>query len=825
MNSKQQRYMIAPKIAKTTEQKMNFNTIALNKGYLLTKNYPTVEEEDKYDVLLENINNRPVILNLQLELMRYGYMFSEEALRCLAVMTDDELEDYSNDLADYLADAYGDGTFVSLFGNFPHTVLQMSEFEMFVHQIFHYLSGGSYSPAMPSCDDAELALLHNNYDGRVLRDEYRLIKPISHADFAQYFRSVLSGQQSLTAYDKKAVEYLCGHYKELGASFGDVFPEDIPFKETLCLVIANTSEYMPKTITDVLRYAVYLSGGDITLPALPSLLDFGWNPRLMFQEQRYYERWQKYYEERVAAARKPFNFMKFSRGQRRDILEMMEYVINHSKWNNVAADMKKYLGRWTRLGEILHPGEYQKKFPKAAEMFTLLRNSGQYIETYGGRLRAARETNDFDSLLSIYKERPGELLRNIDNLLRKNPEKADEIFDAVRNALEKSSTKMIYELLDHFYTRNEEDSRRNRVVTIKGARKPFALPCLPELDDEVLCRLMICIDDVLMKRFAAKESMTDKLVYLDKDLEGIALPKNMRSMNFMPGQMARGSKIKIQNNTGIFRLYCRWVDKMGAYDLDLSTQMFNNDFKYLTSISWNTNYKQGDWAVFSGDVRHRVGNCAEYIDVDINGAIAAGVRYILANVNDFDGQGFAKKDAWAGIMERSEMGTSGEKTWAPETITTGFRLTSVCTNIVMAVIDLYDMCMYVCDEDYAGIPVASTGVNRYGDIIKRYVNAEHYLNALTLIQKNCNARGASVNVLSHEDFTAQQQKFEDQAKAYKELIALYEETIKANPEKDEALENNLSTLKETYQKLKNNVTMISYDDIAADYTKLLAWMF
>ena len=817
--------MIAPKIAKTTEQKMNFNTIALNKGYLLTKNYPTVEEEDKFDILHENIIIRPIILNLQLELMRYGYMFSEEALRCLAVMTDDELEDYSKDLADYLADAYGDGTFVSLFGDFPHTVLQMSEFEMFVHQIFHYLSGGTYSPAMPSCDDAELALLHSNYDGRVLRDEYRLIKPISHADFAQYFRTVLSGQQSLTTYDKKAVEYLCEHYKELGVSFGDVFPEDIPFKETLCLVIANTAEYMPKTITDVLRYAVYLSGGDITLPALPSLLDFGWTPRLRFKESRYYERWQKYYEERVAEARKPFNFMKFSRGQRRDILEMMEYVINNSKWSNVAADMKKYLGRWIRLGEILHPGEYQKKFPKSFEMFILLRNSGQYIETYGGRLRAARETNDFDSLLSIYKERPGELLRNIDNLLRKNPEKAGKIFDAVRNALEKSSTKMIYELLDHFYTRNEEDKRRNRVVTIKGARKPFVLPCLPELDDEVLCRLMICIDDVLMKRFAEKESMADKLVYLDKDLEGIALPKNMRSMNFMPGQMARGSKIKIQNNTGIFRLYCRWVDKMGAYDLDLSTQMFDKDFKYLTSVSWCNNYKVGDWAVFSGDVRHRKGNCAEYIDVDIAKAREAGVRYLVANVNDFDGQGFAKKDAWAGVMERSQMGTSGEVTWAPETITTGFRLTSVCTNIVMTIMDLEEMCMYVCDEDYAGIPVASTGVNRYGDIIKRYVNDERYLNALTLIQKNCRARKASVAVLSHEDFTAQQQQFEERIKAFKELIAQYEETIKANPEKEESLKDSLSTLKETYQRLKNNIVMISYDDIAADYTKLLAWMF
>ena len=105
------------------------------------------------------------------------------------------------------------------------------------------------------------------------------------------------------------------------------------------------------------------------------------------------------------------------------------------------------------------------------------------------------------------------------------------------------------------------------------------------------------------------------------------------------------------------------------------------------------------------------------------------------------------------------------------------------------------------------------------------MNDERYLNALTLIQKNSKARKASVAVLSHEDFIAQQQQFEERIKAYRDLIAQYEETIKANPEKEESLKDSLSTLKETYQRLKNNIVMISYDDIAADYTKLLAWMF
>ena len=811
--------------ATSTKKNMNFDTIAFSKGFLRVRNYVVDDITDAEYFGLEPTMSQ-MIVNMQMELMRYGYMLDAKCLRQLAQMTEDEVEKVANSVVDYLADAYGDGTFVTLFGNYPQTVLKMSEFEMFVHQIFHYLSGGSYSPAMPSCDDMELDMLHSQYDDRVLKDSYKLITPISDCDLAEYFKKILSAQQSLTSYDKDVVVYLCEHYNELGVGFWDCFPEEIPFKETLCLVLANTEEYMPKTVTDVLRYAVYLSGGDVALPALPNMLDYGWNPASFARcDKSLRDRYEQYYKDRVNAARKAYNFAKFSRGQRRDILEMMEYVLEHNRWDNVLADMKKYMGRWIRLGERLHPGEYAKKYPKTNEAFVMLRNSGQYIATYGGKVQALRDAGDVTNLVALYSTRPGEFARNIDNLLRNYPDSTGEVLLAFAKVLPEVSIKMLYELLDHFNVRNDVVGLTDRYVTVKGSREPYKLEDLKKMDENTLADLMSTLTLELYDRFQAKGSLDGETYIIDKRLEDIALPKNMRSMNIAPGQLARGSKLKFETSTGLIRCYCRWVDKFGMYDLDLATQMYDENFKFKTSISWNTYYKQGDWAVFSGDVRHRRGNCAEYIDIDINKALANGVRYVVATVNDFDGGGFTKKDAWGGIMERSQMGTPGEKTWAPDTIATGFRLTSACTNIVMTVIDLEEKVMYVVDEDVAGIPVASTSRDRLGSVAKRYVTEKRFFNALGLISSNISARKGVTLFIDHEKIEDKKAEIEENKKKYADLITQYKTAFETATEAEKAvIESTLPAIESMYETLCNT-KFITYDDIASDYTKLFEWMF
>lgn len=811
---------------------MNINTIAFSKGYLRVKEYDTVVDlADTYLKSLEGLS--PLVMAMQAELMRYGLMFDAECLYYLEGMESEDLEMLADDLADYLANTYGDGCFVSLFGNFPQTVMTMSEIEMFFHQIVHYLSGGAYSPAMPSCDDTELRLLHDRYDGVTFRNSYKLIKPISNDDFVAYIKKILGAQQSLTSYDKEVVSYLIDHYFEIAEKPEDLLPEEIPFKETLCLLFSKIDGLYPKTVTDVLRYAVYLSGGDVALPRIPTSLDYGWGTR--------YDSWSQYmkdyYDRCLKNARAPFKFKKFSRPERRRILGMIEHLFEEQKavgkhGDNILADMKKYAERWIRLAEILHPGEFEKKFPETYGAFNILRNSAQYISTYYGRVNAARQSNDVKLLLSIFAERPGEFARNIDNLLRNYPSMASITLDTFRAYLPQLSVKMIYELLDHFNVRNDIEFREGRYVMIKGARKVYNLPGLPELDSNVLAKLLNLLVKELANRHVELGSLDGKTYFVDTKIANIALPKNMRSMNIAPGQIARGSVLPIKTTTGLFRCYCRWVDKYGQYDLDLSTQMFDKDFKYLTSISWNCYYKQEDWAVFSGDVRHRVGNCAEYIDIDVNKAKAAGVRYIVASVNDFDGQGFEKKDAWAGVMERDSFGTRGELTWAPKTITTGFKLTSVCTNIIMTVIDLEKMVMYVVDEDTAGLPVASRNVSALGAVAKRYVTQKRYFNAYSIIEFSVDARGGNIIGIDHDSVEEAKIKLAESKKKFLELKKKYEDELCLLPESSDIaridarnkLRQNLNQIEVELEKI-NNTEIITYDDIASDYTKLFAWMF
>jgi len=275
------------------------------------------------------------------------------------------------------------------------------------------------------------------------------------------------------------------------------------------------------------------------------------------------------------------------------------------------------------------------------------------------------------------------------------------------------------------------------------------------------------------------------------------------------------------------------MDPHGQYDLDLACIGLNEKFEEEFALSWNAyppkrEYNGKTVAIFSGDVRHRCGNSAEYIDVDIEGMKEMGVRYLVADVRDFDGQGFLKKDAWAGIMERTEFGTPGETTWAPDTITTGFRLTSACTNIIMTIVDLDEMVMYVVDEDLTGIPVAHTRCNsQHSAICKRYMSQNHFFNACSLIERNLIARGAIVEKISRDKFEENVKMIADVKKNLIKMQAEYEKlasAVEPDSEERKLIDNKIANILHKLEEI-NNISFISYDDISVDYTSIFEWMF
>ena len=124
---------------------MNFSTIALSKGYFFVENttkpkiVDSVEFIKSLDTATPEIDLSskltPEIINIQAEVMKYGYMFDIESMCALIGMPIKKLLNYSKSLSKYLADTYSDGRFVSLFGNFPAYTLILSDEQKSLLQI------------------------------------------------------------------------------------------------------------------------------------------------------------------------------------------------------------------------------------------------------------------------------------------------------------------------------------------------------------------------------------------------------------------------------------------------------------------------------------------------------------------------------------------------------------------------------------------------------------------------------------------------------------------------------------------------------------------
>lgn len=794
---------------------MNFSTIALSKGYFFVENTTKPEIVDSVEFIKSLEKLTPEVIDIQAEVMKYGYMFDTESLCTLINMPAEDLLKYSKSLSKYLADTYGDGRFVSLFGNFPANVLMLSDEEIFVHQIFHYLTGGAYVPAEFLSDNADIELSKEHF-ATCLRDSYKLIKFADAETLAGVCKNICNAQQSLTSYDKDVVVYFCENYKSLGLPMDSFFPEEIPFKETLCLVASELEEYPLTTATDVLRLAVYMSGGDVSLPPVPKVIDYGWTV-----------------EKATRADKAAYNFIRFSRAERRFILSKLETILTTKKAENVYADMKKYANKWIRLGEVIHPGEYAKAYPETARAFYMIRDMKKYIETYNSRVNAARKIG-YKEWIKVLAERPGEFARSIDAVLRKNLDNAAEIIDAFTNSLSGVSMKVLYELIKYYHVRNRIPEKR--IVIIKSNnRGPQRIKDLEALPEDVRMSVLNVVVEELGKRFLAKGPMENRYVF-EKGIENIALPVNMRSMNIMPGQLPRGSKIPISNNTGLLRLYCRWEDPHGEYDLDLSCSLYKDDYTLDSTVSWNRHYdrrtsnnKYGANVLFSGDVRHRVGNCAEYIDIDVESLKKDKVRYIVANVHDFDGQGFEKKNSWGGVMELEEFGKI-DNTWVPSSINCGFKLKSKCTNILMTIVDLEEMVMYVVDEDTAGIPVASTATGAYAEVINRYVRSATFFNTLSLMEFNVKSRNGQYTTMESAAFAEAKESTECSLTYLKKLREEYK-AIRDKYINDGENQNSVHTADRLIAIIDRRISelekikFISYADMAADYTSIFEWMF
>lgn len=619
--------------------------------------------------------NKQIVATMNKNIEVFGYTMSEALFDKLVHMKAKNREVVYDTLVNGLKELTGaDKVYNPMYPNFPESVMEKDDFELYFNAIVHYWSFGIL---LPYEDKKERAPLFNTAKVKVLEAG-------SFNDLNDIFNNLCASKTSLSKNDVDDMIFILNSVKV-------TLPDEIPFKENaacVCRLLVDTGvdtdgslckKYV-KTATDILRLITAMSDGDVSLA-------------------------------------ESTKFRNLKRSERRIIMNLL------AGCGNAAEDMNRYAGRWIRVGEKLHPGEFAKneRYTKVVQAFGVIRNDGK-IQSFAGKVDAAVASGDVNAVVSLLKKRPGEFARRIDFLLRTFDKDADRktvIMGFASVAKDVSST-VLLQVREHFINKlNGNDDMR--VFFPKGnlARSYYVKNNKTETVSEDAMKMVIAVCESALVNIYGNRKFLGK-VYIDEALKNYTVPFSLRSAGKTMTAVSRGSRIAIDDSAKIIRPFIWWTNtKDNIIDVDLSIAVFADDWNCLEHVSYS-NLKSSRFGIcHSGDITNGGPvdgeGVAEFIDLDIEKALSAGARYAVFNVYNFSNENFSKMEHAAfGFMTRNDM-KIGE-IFEPSTVKQRMDLASATTTCIPVIFDLKERVFVWCDmaltvdhvrAGYGGINVES----------------------------------------------------------------------------------------------------------------------
>jgi hypothetical protein len=395
-------------------------------------------------------------------------------------------------------------------------------------------------------------------------------------------------------------------------------PAGIPVRESRAVINAARLRAglspLVTTVTDVLRLACELSGGDVSL-------------------------------------REPTRFASLRRREREALMAALEVVAAGPK----LADVSLYAERWKRLGERVHPHEYPR-YPRAAEAFAVARGEVA-VPSFGGQVEAAFARSEVDRAVRLLSTAPGRLWRSADRLFRaasaltaSDPDAADPAApDAAAVALITAalgatapdvSGRVLLSVRGHLQNRAFPDA--GRLFANRLGRAWAAPDRRDTLDRGVIADACALIDAEIMRRLPAAR------VVIDEGITGAALPLSGKPLPAGLGVFPRGSVTKVDGE--LLRFFIYWRQKRQRTDYDLSALFLDEQYGNPRHISW-TQLSDGE-AEHSGDLTQAPApdGASEFINIRLT---HLGRGFIVPQVYIYAGEGFDEVDeSFFGFMTR-----------------------------------------------------------------------------------------------------------------------------------------------------------------------------
>lgn len=598
------------------------------------------------------VANDRCITTIMKNIEELGYTFSREVFDVLRTYSVNELTEFYLELKAALMKLKGANVvYMPMYADFPKGVMDAHFSELYINAMVHYWSDGILYP--------------KNHRKRVndrlpLFDEtkVKVLQLGSEADVRQIFDNICTSRTSISRTDREDIAYLF-------ETENMKLPDNIPHKENAAYISALYLQKNPlarvsglrkyiKTATDVLRLVTAMSDGDVSLA----------------ENTRY---------------------KSFTRRQRRMIMELL------SGCPNIEEDMLRYKERWIRIGERIHPSEfdcsrYTLEYDRAINAFDKLRNNRK-IETFAGKVEFDLAYGEYESALAELVKRPGELARRLDQLLRVAHK--ESVIRSFASVAEKVSTPVLLQVREHFLHRAEQADVR--VFFPKGslAKCHSERNNLPDIDERYCQEVIRICENALVKIYGQREPMGK--VYLPEDYRNYVVPFSQRSASKAMKTIVRGSRLPMDSQTNAVRAFIWWtnMDKCdfesydsGRIDIDLSAAIFDENWNYIEHVSY-TNLKSAKYkACHSGDIVNGGpvdgDGVSEFLDVDVDSVVRCGARYVVYQVYSFTCQTYADMPhAMFGWMERADV-DSGE-IYEPKTVEQKLDLTAdsmVCIPVI-----------------------------------------------------------------------------------------------------------------------------------------------
>ncbi|WP_440119125.1 cytoplasmic protein [Paenibacillus sp. QZ-Y1] len=467
-----------------------------------------------------------------------------------------------------------------------------------------------------------------------------------------------------------------------------------------------------RTATDILRLVVACSDGDVSLK----------------QNTR---------------------FRSFNRSERRLLLALLEAVPEPLE------ELFRYKGRWLRLAERLHPGEYRQRYPRALKAIEQLR-SGECPLTFSGRVEHAFKQMDSSLILNTLAERPDEMVRQLDRMIRSGIAVQD-VASKLEAVADKLSTSVLLHVLTHFRTRVDNQVRRCFFPKGNITKLYVSAQTLPPMDAQDVHVMISAVEDILLKRFAKLPSLGN--VYIDERLQDYTIPQKIRSASKSHRSLSRGSWVPLPAGDTV-RFFIRWTEGVVGdvpterINIDLSGVLYNSDWRYLDQVSFTHPKSDNVQAVHSGDIVAVPDGAAEYIDIHLLSARTYGARYIAMMVNLFARHPFSDlPECYAGWMMR-KVPQSGD-IFEVYTVQERIDLAADAHLGMPAIIDLQERRMCWCDLGlkqsfgiHNDVDSSKPGVASIGRAMTELRRPDLY----TLFMLHASARGRLVETLGAANF-------------------------------------------------------------------------